>query len=142
MSRTSYNVAFIAEDACIGCGKCLPACPVDAIVGAPKYMHTVLSDECTGCELCIPVCPVDCIPKDPEHEETKQQLMEKYKNANAAVVMSVQNTQTQTFQIELETSTDYVNLEFDTNGKILKEQKQPLSNDEMQRQEEEGVEKN
>jgi hypothetical protein len=69
-------------------------------------------------------------------------LMEKYKNANAAVVMSVQNAQTQTFQVELETSTDYVNLEFDTNGKILKEQKQPLSNDELQRQEEEGVEKN
>jgi hypothetical protein len=69
-------------------------------------------------------------------------LTEKYKNANAAVVMSVQNVQTQTFQVELETSTDYVNLEFDTNGKILKEQKHPLSNDEMQRQEEEGVEKN
>ncbi|MDZ7881203.1 MAG: hypothetical protein U5L45_26285 [Saprospiraceae bacterium] len=68
-------------------------------------------------------------------------LTEKYENANAAVIMSVQNAQTQTFQVELETSTDYVNLEFDTNGKILKEQKQPLSNDEMQRQEEEGVEK-
>jgi hypothetical protein len=69
-------------------------------------------------------------------------LTEKYKNANAAVVMSVKNAQSQTFQVELETATDYVNLEFDTNGKILKEQKTPLSNDEMQRQEEEGVEKN
>lgn len=69
-------------------------------------------------------------------------LAEKYKNANAAVVMSVKNAQSQTFQVELETTTDYVNLEFDTNGKILKEQKQPLSNDELQRQEEEGVEKN
>jgi hypothetical protein len=69
-------------------------------------------------------------------------LTEKYKNANAAVVMSVKNAQSQTFQVELETATDYVNLEFDTNGKILKEQKQPLSNDELQRQEEEGVEKN
>jgi hypothetical protein len=69
-------------------------------------------------------------------------LTEKYKNANAAVVMSVKNAQSQTFQVELETMTDYVNLEFDTNGKILKEQKQPLSNDELQRQEEEGVEKN
>ncbi len=69
-------------------------------------------------------------------------LTEKYKNANAAVVMSVRNAQSQTFQVELETTTDYVNLEFDTNGKILKEQKQPLSNDELQRQEEEGVEKN
>jgi hypothetical protein len=69
-------------------------------------------------------------------------LTEKYKNANAAVVMSVKNAQNQTFQVELETTTDYVNLEFDTSGKILKEQKTPLTNDEMQRQEEEGVEKN
>jgi hypothetical protein len=69
-------------------------------------------------------------------------LTEKYKNANAAVVMSVKNAQNQTFQVELETTTDYVNLEFDTAGKILKEQKTPLTNDEMQRQEEEGVEKN
>jgi hypothetical protein len=69
-------------------------------------------------------------------------LTEKYKNANAAVVMSVKNAQSQTFQVELETATDYVNLEFDTSGKVLKEQKTPLTNDEMQRQEEEGVEKN
>jgi hypothetical protein len=69
-------------------------------------------------------------------------LTEKYKNANAAVVMSVKNAQSQTFQVELETATDYVNLEFDTAGKMLKEQKTPLTNDEMQRQEEEGVEKN
>jgi hypothetical protein len=69
-------------------------------------------------------------------------LTDKYKNANAAVVMSVKNEQNQTFQVELETATDYVNLEFDTSGKILKEQNTPLTNDEMQRQEEEGVEKN
>ena len=69
-------------------------------------------------------------------------LAEKYKKANAAVIMSVKNAKTQTFQVELETQTDYVTLEFDTTGKILKEQKQPLSNDELQRQEEEGVEKN
>lgn len=55
------EVAFIDEDACIGCTKCIQACPVDAIVGAPKLMHTVIADECTGCELCIPPCPVDCI---------------------------------------------------------------------------------
>jgi len=55
------SVAFIAEDACIGCAKCLQACPVDAILGAPRYMHTVISVECTGCELCIAPCPVDCI---------------------------------------------------------------------------------
>jgi electron transport complex protein RnfB len=55
------EIAFIDEDACIGCTKCIQACPVDAIVGANKLMHTVLRDECNGCELCIPACPVDCI---------------------------------------------------------------------------------
>lgn len=54
-------VALIREDECIGCTKCIQACPVDAIVGAAKLMHTVLADLCTGCELCLPPCPVDCI---------------------------------------------------------------------------------
>ena len=55
------EIALIDEAACIGCTKCIQACPVDAIVGASKFMHTVLVDECTGCELCIAPCPVDCI---------------------------------------------------------------------------------
>lgn len=55
------RVAWIDETRCIGCAKCLDPCPVDAIVGAPKFLHAVLPDECTGCELCIPPCPVDCI---------------------------------------------------------------------------------
>lgn len=54
-------VALIDEAWCIGCTLCIQACPVDAIVGAAKLMHTVIADECTGCELCIPPCPVDCI---------------------------------------------------------------------------------
>lgn len=53
--------AVIREAECIGCTKCIQACPVDAIVGAAKWMHTVLSDECTGCGLCVEPCPVDCI---------------------------------------------------------------------------------
>ncbi|WP_044871700.1 electron transport complex subunit RsxB [Pseudomonas sp. LFM046] len=55
------QIAFIREAECIGCTKCIQACPVDAIVGAAKQMHTVITDECTGCELCVVPCPVDCI---------------------------------------------------------------------------------
>lgn len=55
------RVALIREAECIGCTKCIQACPVDAIIGGSKLMHTVLPDLCTGCELCIPPCPVDCI---------------------------------------------------------------------------------
>lgn len=55
------KVAFIREAECIGCTRCIQACPVDAIVGAAKQMHTVIDAQCTGCELCLPVCPVDCI---------------------------------------------------------------------------------
>jgi electron transport complex protein RnfB len=59
------RVAWIDEERCIGCARCLPPCPVDAIVGASKYLHTVLSDRCTGCELCLAPCPVDCIEMRP-----------------------------------------------------------------------------
>ena len=55
------KVAFIREDECIGCTKCINACPVDAIVGASQMMHTVIADECTGCDLCLAPCPMDCI---------------------------------------------------------------------------------
>ena len=54
-------VAVIVEADCIGCTKCIQACPVDAIIGGAKYMHTVIEPLCTGCELCVPACPVDCI---------------------------------------------------------------------------------
>jgi electron transport complex protein RnfB len=59
--RKPKLLAIIREPDCIGCTKCIQACPVDAILGCAKQMHTIIASECTGCELCVPVCPVDCI---------------------------------------------------------------------------------
>jgi len=59
VKRTS--VALVDEARCIGCALCIQACPVDAIAGAPGFLHTVIAAYCTGCELCLPPCPVDCI---------------------------------------------------------------------------------
>lgn len=60
-SKNTNTVALIDESVCIGCVKCITACPVDAIIGAPKQMHSIINQYCTGCELCIAPCPVDCI---------------------------------------------------------------------------------
>ena len=72
------QLAVIREIDCVGCGKCLPACPVDAIIGAPKFLHTVLESECIGCKLCVSPCPMDCIemveiptPVSPEEKTLK-----------------------------------------------------------------------
>lgn len=62
---TALQVARIDESRCIGCTLCIRACPVDAIIGAPKKMHVVIDDLCTGCELCVAPCPVDCITLEP-----------------------------------------------------------------------------
>ena len=72
-------IARIDEQACIGCAKCLPPCPVDAIIGARKRMHTVVAELCTGCELCLAPCPVECItlaprPAPPAPEPTANRL--------------------------------------------------------------------
>ena len=82
------QVAFIVEQDCIGCVKCIAACPVDAILGAAKFMHTVIASECTGCELCVAPCPVDCIimkPLDPEKESIRVQPLSKYEQAQWAM---------------------------------------------------------
>lgn len=63
--KSIKKVAFIHEDQCIGCTKCIQACPVDAIVGGTKALHTVIKDECTGCDLCVAPCPTDCIEMIP-----------------------------------------------------------------------------
>lgn len=67
--KTIQHIAKIDESICIGCTKCIKACPVDAIVGAAKQMHTVIDELCTGCDLCIPACPVDCITMEKQLPE-------------------------------------------------------------------------
>jgi Na+-translocating ferredoxin:NAD+ oxidoreductase subunit B len=67
------TVAWIDESRCIGCARCLPPCPVDAIIGASKYLHTVVAERCTGCELCLAPCPVDCIEMRPAPAPPAQQ---------------------------------------------------------------------
>ena len=72
------QVARIDEALCVGCARCIDACPVDAILGAHQFMHTVIRDECTGCELCLAPCPVDCIemvfnPADPRQQLSASQ---------------------------------------------------------------------
>lgn len=71
-------LALIREDECIGCLKCIHACPVDAIIGAQKKMHTVVADLCTGCELCIEPCPMDCIDLISEEVYQQQALSAQY----------------------------------------------------------------
>ena len=65
IEQVAPSVAVIDEALCIGCVHCRNACPVDAIVGAPHFMHTIIESECTGCELCVAPCPVDCISMRP-----------------------------------------------------------------------------
>jgi Na+-translocating ferredoxin:NAD+ oxidoreductase subunit B len=73
--RPQRMKAIIREDECIGCTKCISACPVDAIIGSGKLMHSILTDLCTGCELCIPPCPVDCIDLVEDHHSIPSEEM-------------------------------------------------------------------
>jgi len=82
------KVAYIREDECIGCTKCIQACPVDAIVGAAKYMHTVIIDECTGCDLCVEPCPVDCIDMLPVEQTLKDWGWEMPEGVNAVNIIA------------------------------------------------------
>jgi electron transport complex protein RnfB len=87
LSRPAAGVAVIDARECIGCARCLPVCPVDSIIGAARYLHTVLEAACMGCELCIAACPVDCIRMQPrtsgERAPTPRQNRERHE-AHAA----------------------------------------------------------
>jgi H+/Na+-translocating ferredoxin:NAD+ oxidoreductase subunit B len=84
-------VAVIDESICIGCTKCIQACPVDAIVGAAKRMHTIIAAECTGCELCLAPCPVDCIALRPVEDEALARERVMRRAAHARVRFDARN---------------------------------------------------
>lgn len=87
------QLAIIREAECIGCTKCIQACPVDAIIGSAKQMHTVLKNECTGCELCVEPCPVDCIDMVvvENHLYQSQQAKQRYLARNKRISQSKSN---------------------------------------------------
>jgi Na+-translocating ferredoxin:NAD+ oxidoreductase subunit B len=89
------RVAFIDESRCIGCARCLAPCPVDAIVGAPKFMHTVLAARCTGCELCLPPCPVDCIEMRPAETAAVEPALNRARHAAHTARLSNRASQRQ-----------------------------------------------
>jgi electron transport complex protein RnfB len=82
-AHSEKTVVVIDEQVCIGCTLCIQACPVDAILGAAKQMHTVISSECTGCDLCIPPCPVECIHVVPVKTTTRNWVWPKPDSAAA-----------------------------------------------------------
>ena len=91
IEKAVETVARVIEADCIGCTKCIQACPVDAIIGAMNLMHTVLTEECNGCELCIPPCPVDCIVMEPAPERPPAfaqaaQFRERYESRQARLL--------------------------------------------------------
>jgi len=97
-----FKLAVIDEEECIGCTKCIQACPFDAIIGAQKQLHSVLNTECTGCELCVAPCPVDCIQmieiekplydreKIKQRKKSRITRLENEKNNFAAVPMDTE----------------------------------------------------
>jgi len=88
------RAAIIREDVCVGCAKCLDVCPVDAIVGSSKFLHTVLKEECIGCELCLPPCPMDCIEMiDAEIEDRSSSKLNRAKLAKQRYLAKQQRLQ-------------------------------------------------
>lgn len=91
------KVAIIDEDLCVGCARCLPACPVDSIIGTQHALHTVLLDECIGCGLCVNPCPMDCISMHPV-EQVKPSLSKRNKAKSADLAKSRHKAKLQRLQ--------------------------------------------
>ena len=107
------HVAIINEDLCIGCEKCILACPVDAIIGTKKLMHTVIEDDCTGCELCITPCPMDCIEmveiekNNPSSKNDYENKKDKHRNNHIAKLKRLEfNTKISSERHKLAISSD------------------------------------
>lgn len=103
LKAKSRSIVVIREAECIGCTKCIQACPVDAILGGPKLMHTVMTSACTGCDLCIAPCPVDCIDIIPLPALTAQEQQQKAHDARLRYQQHqkrVRNTKTQLIEIK------------------------------------------
>jgi len=92
-------VAYIREDECIGCTKCIQACPVDAILGAAKKMHTVIASECTGCDLCVEPCPVDCIDMIPVAQTPQTWVWKKPRGTGDISIEQISTSPTATNKI-------------------------------------------
>ncbi len=96
----STSLVRIRHEHCIGCTKCITACPVDAVIGSAKHMHTILAEACTGCDLCIEVCPVDCIeavdraPRSPVEEDVlAEQSRQRYQKREQRLLRNKQERQ-------------------------------------------------
>lgn len=87
------KVAKVREDECIGCTKCIQACPIDAIIGTAKHMHTIISDVCNGCGLCVPPCPVDCIDWLPSAQRSRDDIFAMANQSRSRYQLSQQRRQ-------------------------------------------------
>lgn len=111
------SIAMIREAECIGCTKCIQACPVDAIIGSGKFMHSILTDECTGCGLCVEPCPVDCIEMINTPATYKPDLARKRFNAKIIRVLREEQNKQQAYREKRRLSTITIDQQYDKKAK-------------------------